>query len=872
MRRIAALVCATACAGFSIGLTPVADARPATPQPPGVKEVASEWVNPAVRPVVGKFSVDVDSLSLGGKPVTAMRPGQIASLTLTIRNDSDAPMSNVRVRLGRADAVGTVADGRAALAADDDQYPVIGEAMPVSQKIPAGQQTNVTVPVDVAALDMTATGVYPILVQLVADAALSSASTAGEGSSTARAADRVVQDAVVDSERFLLTIDDKAGENPAGGLLSNPGVSALEAARQGGVDGEPGSAQDPARVSILWPLTAETHIVPGATGEAPNRAPLILADDDLSNELADGGRLDVLLRSYEEAVADPRVGVAACLALDPALLDTVERMSHGYTVNDSRPSPVAERKRLRDSWGSEDESAMGRPGRGQQDAQRFIARVSAAARGGCSVALPWANSDVNALVRTGSTWLVREGISQGSETIRRITGARPIEDVVIPGSGFVDGPTAAAMTLVGASDVATEWEDTQPAVEVGDSSVAALDETRAPSTVLPDPSTASDAVVVLADNTVWGVAHSDSAAALAPGVTGALFPSSLMATLAQLGEDPATMPYSNPATRFDYRRDSVVSRRLDAVAALGLSAANHAGRDLLVVPPTTLSSKVDADAVLGAVADLIDGGRAVGQPAAQTLLDRPVPGVAPSAARLSDGGDPVVGSPFVDPMTVTDFEIQRGAQQATYTDDVARLMVNDPQIALTRYRFVEPLLKDVVRAFSLQGRLSLGSHEAAVRRTDEILNGNRDMLMTLRSSVSLLPPGNVFTRTSEASPLPMVARNGLPLPVVARLRYAAPEGVSVGVADSQLIPAKGSLTVMLPASVPEGDDRVTISIWLATPEGAAISQPVEVEVQTRSGLVKKGAFAVAVVLAALVTVAARFVILRRRRAVGAGSA
>ena len=51
-----------------------------------------------------------------------------------------------------------------------------------------------------------------------------------------------------------------------------------------------------------------------------------------------------------------------------------------------------------------------------------------------------------------------------------------------------------------------------------------------------------------------------------------------------------------------------------------------------------------------------------------------------------------------------------------------------------------------------------------------------DTLRDLRSSVALIPPGNVYTRVSESSPLLIVAENGLPLPVEAKLQYDAPDG------------------------------------------------------------------------------------------------
>ncbi|PRQ11087.1 hypothetical protein C1Y63_08140 [Corynebacterium sp. 13CS0277] len=845
--RAGALLAAAALCIGPWGAMPQGSARPTTPQSPTEEAVAETWANPLLRPAGQGAQIDVDALTVGGQSVTRMAPGQVGALTVTVRGAAHRDR-DVAVQLGRADAVGTVADGRAALAADDDQFAAFGEPMPVAQQVAAGAETTVTLPLSLEALDITAPGVYPIMVALEA---------AGEDGPR-----------VVDSERFLLTVSDTRDSSTLVGGAPRAAASALEAAgaaNDTADDAVDSDAALPARITLLWPLAAATHITPGATGEAPDRAPLILQNEDLAAELAPGGRLDVLLRAYEEAVADPRVGTAACLALDPALLDTVERMTHGYTVSATRPSPVAEKLRLRDSWGQDAHAHAGRDGTGVGDAQRWLARVSLAARGGCSVALPWANADVNALAATGSSWLVREGISTGADTIVRTTGAQPVRTVVIPGTGFVDSHAVPAMTLVGESDVAGDWVASAAEAAGAGSERSALDDPTPPAAVGAAGLAGSAASVLVADNTVWGTPHDSATAILSPelGVTASLYPSSLAATLAQMGDNPVTVPYSNPATRFDYRRDSAESRRLDAAAALGLAAGAKAGENLIVVPPATLSGDADARTIFREVTDLIDSGVAEPQAAAAAMI--------PDAARLeglqapADPGTPVLmGSPFADPMSVTDLEIQRGAQQATYSDDLARLMVNDPKIALTPYLFIEPLLRDVVRAMSLQGRMSASTHVAATEEADSILNANRDMLQTLRGSVTLLPPGNVFTRTSDASPLPMVARNGLPLPVMASLRYAAPGGVEIGVPEEQLIPAKGSVTVMLPASVPDEDERIEISMWLATRAGAAISSPVELVVQTRSSMVKKGAAYAATVTVALLALGARFFIQRKR--------
>ena len=195
------------------------------------------------------------------------------------------------------------------------------------------------------------------------------------------------------------------------------------------------------------------------------------------------------------------------------------------------------------------------------------------------------------------------------------------------------------------------------------------------------------------------------------------------------------------------------------------------------------------------------------------------------------------GSPFSDPAAFVESDIVRVEQQARYTDELMNIMVDDPDIALTRYEFVLPLRRDLLAALSLTNRDSLGSNAEAQRRFTHTMDAHSDTLRDLRSSVALIPPGNVYTRVSESSPLLIVAENGLPLPVEAKLQYDAPDGARLNTPKSVRIPAKGSITVSMTADMPKDADRTDIGLWLATPEKQTISEPINIAVQTRAGIV-----------------------------------
>ena len=116
------------------------------------------------------------------------------------------------------------------------------------------------------------------------------------------------------------------------------------------------------------------------------------------------------------------------------------------------------------------------------------------------------------------------------------------------------------------------------------------------------------------------------------------------------------------------------------------------------------------------------------------------------------------------------------------------------------------------------------------------------MIAALQRSVSLVPPGNVFTRTSDSSPLLVLARNGLPLPVPITLDYEVEDDKPLTLElpdDNQSIPAKGSITLSLntsseSANAEESDANLTM--WLNSQGGDRITEPVQLRMQSVPGV------------------------------------
>ena len=131
----------------------------------------------------------------------------------------------------------------------------------------------------------------------------------------------------------------------------------------------------------------------------------------------------------------------------------------------------------------------------------------------------------------------------------------------------------------------------------------------------------------------------------------------------------------------------------------------------------------------------------------------------------------------------------------------------------------------------------MAEHTTATEASAARLTESRGVLGELRSAVNLIPPGNVYTRTSPSSPLLIVAQNGMPLPVDTAILYTAPDGARLNVPDSVRIPARGSVTLQMTADLPRQARSTDLKLYLAGPQGHAISQPVEISVRTPSSAV-----------------------------------
>lgn len=877
------------------------------------------WANSAARSTDPDVGIRMDLSRLDATPGSARA-------VLEIENSSDAPAQDLQLQLLYQPPLSDANALAVSLVANHGEYPQSSGSVSVAGSIAPGQKRSIEV-------------------QLTSQASQASAPDRGTSADSAeRAATGDATLAIPD----LFT----PGSHPIAfsltGSVVAPGhtepaqqLVAIERTtlRVASEKKEPKDTPAPVPMTFLWPLAAHSTVLGGGTGEAPMRAPLYLRNEELAGELGPGGRLRMLLDTYKRATESEQgaaIKRASCIAIDPDLLDTVEQMSQGYRVSTQRDSPVDQPRRLRDSWGEilgqQEDTWV--PGTGSSVAATWLNDLKALVSEGCSVALPYAGADLDALADSGEDWLGHHALSRGPGIIHRVLGVWPVQDVVIPDAGFVT-PEAlhlldAAATTGHHADLSDRFEATAKGVDpntltdssagsgsangegggVPNSGVASTDKPRSadpqsdslstsapavadsatapaqpsqgasssPSTDPPAAQGSADGAhggshatvhatvtALVAQSTLTGITRAPVApapvASQAPAgqtnpsgalandratqrmdvtaaaprghqphstITALGYSDVLGAALRATGSRPEIAAYTSATNRYELDTDSPVARMANATAAI--DELVKSGNDVLAIPPAEWSiDETAAQGFLNAIQDHLASGRATPAPLTD-LLNRPVGSAQLSVPAQDTGAHPSHGITEVR-------DAARALREITLT------MLNDPAIALTREAFTRPLYSDLVRSLSsyrMRSRLEFRpAREEQVARRSLV----QEAIESLHHAVTLLPPGNVFTRTSDSSPLLIVARNGLPLPVPAKIDYTAsgtPAPIALSLPNqAEIIPARGSITVSLTTNVNDAgstQDTTNVRLWLASPQGREISSPVELRVQNVPGM------------------------------------
>ena len=561
---LTALTTATATTLCSTSAIPAAraDALPNFPTNPIAK---ARWVNPNLRTGEETSNYKIEILHVPQH----IKLGEELKVTLKVVNNSPESIAGFKIVPAHADAPKDLATARIVLSQEPGAYPYQAKTISRDDIIAPGHSVDIdviipTAPGATGGFNISEADFYPVLFALRS----------------------LENDALLYTQRFLLNVNAKntTGSGATTGA-THQGNSGTNTGSQTADTNSKTSSQLSPGVTIVYPLTATVDSVGGETGEAPNHPPLILESEQLAEQLRSGGRLDTLLKDYSTYTkASESLATATCLAIDPQLVSVVERMAGGYTIAHDRPSTVSQKRRLRDSWGTDDEPESGTPGTGADDAGRWLAELRKTAQHAkCTIALPWGNTDLNSVAATGNDWLMREAVQTGPGIIATILGINPETNIVIPGAGYV---TTQAAGNLGWADLAPyRSRNEYPNIS---------DEWQKDSKQVGAPVPTAPVDVLVADNTVWGIPKVDRFGVLdtagatknattnsniGGGIRAVTYLGSLAASLAEATDTATTVGYSNYNARFNYDLDSLPARRATATSALQMSImkANNEG-------------------------------------------------------------------------------------------------------------------------------------------------------------------------------------------------------------------------------------------------------------------------------------------------------
>ncbi|CAM3828691.1 DUF6049 family protein [Smaragdicoccus niigatensis] len=548
---------------------------------------------------------------------------------------------------------------------------------------------------------------------------------------------------------------------------------------------EPATVTKPsAAVTLLWPISDSPQTASGVPGSASDRVRLV--DEDLAKSLVAGGRLNDMLTAVETAAGgtgdkQKRMASAMCLAIDPDLLSTVSSMTRGYDVLDD---PAAPQGRVH-------------PGTGMAGALNWLNRLRTLADSMCTIPMPFARTDITAVDRLDDEDLFDRAVLRGVDTVESILSVKTLHGVVWPGAGMIDQKTAVALRSDGVTAVLLARDgfsdDNNPANPVPD--VVSVPSAPAPAGQTGPP--------------LRGVAYDAYAAS----------------ALAAVGVDPQTPVFTPERVRFNVAGDSRTARLQDALGAVSFAALTAPGdspRGLFLAPPQSWDPSVgETRAILTQVSDFLTSGRAVARPLS-ALTGGTSTGPAASIfysdrAEAEAPGDDIRGE-------VSAQNSRLGILQES--------MVDDPNAAPTPEEFLAPLRDELLRALATPGRNSASTadvRDASRVRRAQLVRSVDGMF----HSVTVLAPSGVYTLASAQSPLPLVARNDLPVPIRVRIVMDPPPEMSLGDMGLVELPARGSRTLQIPTKV-SANRKIVLPVELTTVTGHPLGSPAILTIRSNA--------------------------------------
>ncbi|MFB7877114.1 DUF6049 family protein [Nocardia sp. NPDC056064] len=722
-----------------------------------------------------------------GTVTTASDP--ILTVSGTVTNIGDRDVDDVSVRIQRAGAVHSPSGLRSSLRLDQVNYEVTGPFQDVAERLSPGQRKQFSVRIalraggDGASLGLTDPGVYPLLLNVNGEPAYGT-------------------QARLDDARFLLPV---LGLPPVGtatsGTESLPVTTPPEAT--------------PVATTLLWPLADRPRMVAGRPGSVHGQVELL--DDELAVSLGKGGRLEQLVAALESVAPAPgkdkSVASAVCIAIDPDLVSTVQTMTRGYRVLASPSDP----------------DGATREGTGAANAQAWLDRLRALAGSMCTVALPYAQVDLSALAAVNDPGLSARALLAPADVVDAILGTRSVRGVGLPDSGSIDDPagqllrghgyTTAVLagTAVTTDGMPVDAEDTltsapaanEPDMVVGGEQ-AVPDMVRVPAVSTEPPAPTDPTATTPPVDPALHVATYDIWTATA---------------LAAVGSNPPTPSFTPAKVRFDVTYDSRAARLQDALGALAWTSLNPAPdrpRSQLLMPPQQWGASKEEGVALLKQVELLARNNLASLRGFTDLVSQapdPRPFTLEYLPRAAQDGVP---EHFIGPVR----------DQGARVSELMRALVELPEAELTPHAFMTPVREDLLRTLSLSDRRADNSTLAdqyAQRRVEQAT----EELDTMFGSVSVLPPGGVYTLASEQSPLLLVARNELPVAIRVMFRIEAPAETNITDIGEQLLPPSGTRSFQIPTEVSDSR-KLVIPIALTTPDGIALGEATSVSVRSNA--------------------------------------
>lgn len=775
-----------------------------------------------------------------------------------VQNRSNRTLRDVDLRLERGDPVDSAPGLRRSLAV---AHPPIAVASPfrrIADELAPGAGVTFTITLSLSGDDglrIARTGVYPL--QVNANAVPDYGDTAQVGGSRTLLPVLSLPPDRARAQQFAQA--EESGSETPPGLGADGSVSADSAT--------------PSRMTMLWPLAAPPQLAPGVLGG--DTEPVRLISEDLARSL-ESGRLRSVLDPLRGVVGDPgpeapdgsgsasagsdesgsggsgstgsgssgsesgqsesgesgsagsgsagsdtgsstpgsASGSAApgadgepapqnsalarslCVAVDPDLLVTVRAMSLGYVVSRDPTDPTSATV----------------PGTGQGAAAEWLDDLRRIASRTCVVALPFAQASLVGLARIGSPGLTDAALKSPADVVDAILGVNSVRGLVIPALGGVDDTGTALLQSAGLPRVTTSASTVRP---VGD--------------------------------------PAESGAYRIGAVTAQTFDQPVTAALSGLGSAPSTPVLTPPDQIVDLAGESAVSRRQAAVGALAFGSIGAGvdpnaaaadtgtsddataepaaslpvvGRSQLVMPPTYWSPTADdADALLNTATVLLGANAAEPRTLPQLI-----------SAMASPGRGDLVDPPGVGPIArrvpeLSDIDAAAIRTQVELSWQFQGSLVSSADVDASPERYMAPLREDMMRAIRSPGRLGVRSE--LLRQRDRAVTAVTATLNRMRNAVTILDPGGRYTLASERSPLLLVVRNDLSLPVRVRINSTAPDDIDIGDVGGMEIPARGTRQIQLPTRA-QTSEAITITIAMDTVTGVTVGSPIKLSVNSNA--------------------------------------